>query len=205
MAEAAWGRDKGGVTGDGLWDRLGLTDDRYRVEQALVRNKYTVYDRNDEPVLKGKQKLLKLKEEFPFIRPDGDWEDPIFTVRAKKILDVAGDYEIIDERTDEVVLVLDKRFTLFHHKWVVRAPDGTILAKAASTSKFLDFLRSISSLFGLIPYTYKIETHDGEPVGEIKEHFSFRDKYDIKIHDAHGAPKAGLVVAAIVIDALEGQ
>lgn len=189
---------------DDLFAGIDLTDDYYRVEQNLVRNKYTVYDRHDQPVLKGKQELFKLREAFPFIRPDGDWDDPVFTVRAKQILDIAGDYEVVDAGTGEVVLVLEKKFTFFHHKWAVRSPQGDVLARAESTSALLDLLRSISSFFALIPYTYEIKTEDGRKVGEIKEHFSIRDKFDVRIHDSGDVPKESLVVAAILIDALEG-
>jgi uncharacterized protein YxjI len=183
-------------------DRLGLTDDVYRVKQSLVRNRYTVYDEGGEAVLEGKQKLLKMKEEFPFEHPDGT---PAFTVKAQQVFDVAGDYAIVDPETDEPVLVLGKQFTFFHHAWTISDAEGRLLARAESRSTLLDVLRSVSSIFALIPYRYAIEDADGEPIGEIRERFSFRDKYDVAVEDAGEVPRSALLAAAIVIDALEGN
>jgi len=46
---------------------LDLTDDSYVVEQSLIRNKYKAMDRAGNVVIRGKQKMFKLKEEFPFV------------------------------------------------------------------------------------------------------------------------------------------
>ncbi len=187
-------------------DRLeaaGLDGDTFRVEQALVRNRYTVYDTDGREVLKGKQRLLKLKEEFPFTTPD---DQPVFTVRAQQMLDLAGDYVIFDAQTDEPLIVLRKRFTFFHHAWrIVDADTGEILAHVESESMLLDVLRSLITIFTLLPYTYHITTPDGQPMGRIREHFSLRDKYDVLLHDTKGIPRGALVAACIVIDALEGN
>ena len=51
---------------------IDLSDDYYTIEQSLFRNKYKVTDSEGEVVLKGKQKMLKMKEEFPFVDEDGE-------------------------------------------------------------------------------------------------------------------------------------
>ena len=58
---------------------VDLDDDRYEVTQSAIRNKYVVRDRAGNVVLRGKQMLFKMKEEFPFV--DGNDEDA-FTVNA---------------------------------------------------------------------------------------------------------------------------
>lgn len=187
-------------------DRLeaaGLDGDTFRVEQALIRNKYKVFDAEGRLVLKGKQKLFKVKEEFPFTTPD---DEPVFTVKAQQIVDLAGDYVILDAETEEPLIVLRKKFTFFHHAWrIVDADTGEILAHVESQNRLLDVLRSLVSLFTLFPYTYLITTPQGHPMGRIREHFSLRDKYDVTIDDARGIPRGALVAACIVIDALEGN
>lgn len=183
-------------------DDLGLTDDVYRVEQNLIRKKYTVYDTAGEEVLEGKQKLLKMKEEFPFKRPDGT---PAFTVKAQQILDIAGDYAILDPDSGDPLVILGKEFTIFRHAWTISNPQGQLLARAESRSTLLDVLRHLSGIFALVPYTYEIQTAEGRPIGEIRERFSFRDKYDVQIGDPGDVPRSAIVAAAIVIDALEGQ
>lgn len=187
-------------------DRLeaaGLDGDEFRIEQNLIRNRYTVYDADGQEILKGKQKLFKLKEEFPFTTPD---DEPVFTVKAQQMLDLAGDYVILDAATEDPLIVLRKKFTFFHHAWrIVDADTGDILAHVESESLLLDVLRGLISIFTLFPYTYNITTPTGEPMGRIREHFSLRDKYDVFIHDAKGIPRGALVAACIVIDALEGN
>ena len=51
---------------------IELTDDHYTVVQSLIRNKYRAEDSAGNVVLRGKQKMLKMKEEFPFVDSDGE-------------------------------------------------------------------------------------------------------------------------------------
>jgi hypothetical protein len=83
---------------------VDLNDDRYVVKQPRIRNKYVVRDSAGDIVLRGKQKLFKMKEEFPFVTGDGD---DAFTVKAGGILDVAGSYAMMDAGTGDEVIVLD--------------------------------------------------------------------------------------------------
>lgn len=99
---------------------VDLDDDRYEVKQSAIRNKYVVRDSAGEIVLRGKQKMFKMKEEFPFVTGDGE---DAFTVKAGGIMDVAGNYAITDAGTGEEVVVLDEDFSLFVENWTVRDPD----------------------------------------------------------------------------------
>lgn len=186
-------RDIGGVA---------LDDDTYTVEQSHFRNKYKVYDSTGNLVLTSKQKMFKMKEEFPFHDADGN---VVFRVKAKNVFDVAGDYVLVDERSGEPVVVLDKNFTFFHHRWTIRLPDGTEIAEVASRSALLEALRSLVDVLSFLPHKYSITTPEGDSIGEIEGHFSLRDKYDVRIHDAGSLPKTALVAGAIAIDALEGN
>jgi uncharacterized protein YxjI len=182
---------------------IDLNDDEYTVVQSLIRNKYKALDAAGNVVFRGKQKMLKMKEEFPFVDGDGD---PVFTVTAGGILDVAGDYTLTDDATDEPVIVLDKNFTFLVHKWAIRDPETeAVLARIDSRGKLVSFLRSLSSLFNLLPHKYEITDGDGDHVGTIEGQFSIRDKYDITIDDASSVPKEAIVAAAMVIDALENN
>jgi len=182
---------------------IDLTDEQYTVKQALIRNKYNVYDSEEELVLKAKQKLFKMKEEFPFTTPDGE---PLFRISAKNILDYAGDYVLTDESSGDVVAVLEKKFTLFKHVWWVRDPDtDQRVVQIESQGTLIELLRTISTLFSLFPHTYSIEDMDGGHIGEIKGAFSLRDRYKITVGDTGDAPREAIVAAAIAVDALEGN
>ena len=185
---------------------IDLTGDEYTVKQHLIRNKYNVYDGDGEHILKAKQKLFKLKEQFPFTDPDGE---PVFEINAKEVFDVAGDYVITESEGDEPVAVLDKNWTLLTHEWKVRDPDDErLLAKIESQGVGVQLLRSLPlvSIAGqFIPHEYTIEDTDGNRLGDIEGRFSIRDIYDITIEDTGDVPKEALVAAAIAIDALEGN
>ena len=183
---------------------IALDGNRYTVEQSLIRNKYAAYDEHGDLILRGKQKLLKMKEEFPFVGPDGE---EVFTVKAGGILDVAGNYAIIDAGTGEEVVVLDNDFSVFKDVWTVRdADDGSALATITSRGALVTLARHFVPIVGpLIPHKYEIADQHGDHVGNIDGQFSFRDRYDIIIDDASDVPKEAVVAAAMVIDAIQGN
>jgi len=182
---------------------LDLTDDEYTVVQSPIRNKYKAYDDDGDLVLRGKQKMFKLKEEFPFVDADGD---SVFTVEAANVFDFAGDYALVDDRTGETVVVLENKFTLLVDKWTLRNPDtGNRIAEISSKSKAVSLLRHLHELFSLIPHEYEITDGDGGHVGTIDGRFSLKDKYDVLIDDDTGIPKEAVVAAAMVVDAIEGN
>ncbi|AXG06225.1 hypothetical protein DU500_07085 [Haloplanus rubicundus] len=182
---------------------IELRGDTYTVEQSLVRNKYAASDENGDVVLRAKQKLFKLKEEFPFVDADGD---EVFTVKAGGILDVAGNYAIFDAETDERVVVLDNDYSIFQDTWTIR--DGeteAALAKITSRGAAVTLARNLLPFGELIPHKYEITDGQGGHVGRIDGQLSLRDKYDIVVDDAGDVPRDAVVAAAMVIDAIQGN
>jgi len=182
---------------------VDLADDRYEVKQSAIRNKYAVRDSAGDVVLRGKQKMFKLKEEFPFVTGDGE---DAFTVKAGGIMDVAGSYAIRDAGTGEEVVVLDEEFSLFVENWTIRDPEtGAPLATIRSKNKLLSALRHLVGLANLVPNKYEIFDADGGHVGDIEGKFSLRDAYTVTIDDASDVPKEAVVAAACILDALENK
>jgi len=182
---------------------VDLTDDRYEVKQSMVRNKYAVRDSAGDVVLRGKQKMFKLKEEFPFVTGDGD---DAFSVKAGGVIDIGGNYAIVDSGTGEEVVVLDEDYSLFVENWTVRDPEtGEALATIRSKNKLMAALRHLFSGANLVPNKYEIFDADGGHVGDIEGKFSLRDAYTVTVDDASDVPKEAVVAAACVIDALENQ
>lgn len=183
---------------------LALDDDRYTVVQSLIRNKYEATDSRGNVVLRGKQKHLRLKEEFPFVDADGD---PAFTVKAGGVLDVAGNYALIDGGTGDPVVVLDRQWTLFVDRWAIRDPDTeAILAEITSASKLVEVLRHVPYLgfvFQLLPHEYAITDPNGDRVGAIEGQFSLRDTYEVTVDAGSDVPREAVVAAAMVVDAIE--
>ena len=179
---------------------VDLSDDRYVIKQSLVRNRYAVEDGDGNVVLRGKQKLFRMREEFPFADPDGD---VVFRVKAKNVFDVAGDYTLVDEASGDAVAVIEKQFTLFKHVYRIRSPDGDLWATIESESALVMALKSFVGVLGLLPHTYSITGPDGRSMGSIHERFSLRDIFDVEVSDTGDAPREAIVAAACAIDALE--
>lgn len=185
---------------------LSLDDDQYTVVQSLVRNKYRAADSAGNVVLRGKQKLFRMKESFPFVTGEGD---PAFRVEASGILDVAGSYDIIDEGTGDPVVTIERKWTWLTDTWKLRDPrDERLIAKITSKSAFVELLRHVpivGAVAQYLPHRYEITDVDGSHVGSIDGQFSLRDTYTISIDDASDVPKEAVLAAAMVIDAIEGN
>ncbi|WP_435344442.1 LURP-one-related/scramblase family protein [Haloarchaeobius sp. HRN-SO-5] len=182
---------------------VDLSDDRYRVVQSLIRNKYEASDSSGRTVLKGKQKLFKMKEEFPFT--DGDGSE-VFTVKAGGVFDVAGNYMLTDAQTGEDLVVLDNDFSIMQDTWRVRdAQTEEVLARIDSRGAAVTLARNYIPFGEWIPHKYEITDADGDHVGNIDGQFSLRDEYEIVIDDASDVPKEPIVAAAMVIDAIQGN
>jgi uncharacterized protein YxjI len=182
---------------------VDLYDGRYEVKQSMIRNKYVVRDSAGNVVLRGKQKMFKMKEEFPFVTGD---DEGAFSVKAGSIMDIAGNYTITDSGTGKEVVVLDEDYSLFVENWTIRDPDtGEALATIKSKNKLLSALRHLFSAANLIPNKYEIFDADGGHVGDIEGEFSMRDTYTVTIDDASDVPKEAVIAAACILDALENK
>lgn len=178
--------------------------DRYEVrQQALsIGNTYTVFEGPDEatePILQAKQKVMKMKEDFRFTVPDG--EELLFRVTTDQVLDLKGSYQVVDERTDEVVGAIQRESLGFlQQEWGLIGPDGERLATISEDSLAKALLRR--HVTGLLPVAFQVRGPDGGGVrATIDGSFSLRDHYTIQIHD-NLDPRL-VVIAAVVIDAIE--
>ncbi|GAA0672213.1 LURP-one-related/scramblase family protein [Natronoarchaeum mannanilyticum] len=191
------------TAGDGSISGIDLTDSEYQVVQSMIRNKYRATDAAGNVVLRGKQKMFKMKEEFPFVDADGE---EVFTVKAGGIIDVAGNYVLSDAETGEDVVILDNDYSIFQDTWTIRDADTEAkIAQIDSRGALTTIARHYLPFGALIPHKYEITDQDGDHVGDISGHVSIKDKYDITIDDASDVPKESVVAAAMVIDAIQNH
>ncbi|QLG50105.1 LURP-one-related/scramblase family protein [Natrinema halophilum] len=182
---------------------IELTDDRYTVEQGLIRSKYRALDADGNVVLRGKQKRFKMKEEFPFVDAEGN---TVFTVNAGGVLDIAGNYVLSDAQTGEDLVILDNDYSIFQDTWKIRDATSEVkLAEINSRGAMITLARNVVPFGGWIPHKYEISDQDSAHVGSISGQFSLRDRYEIAIDDASSVPKEPIVAAAMVIDAIQGN
>jgi uncharacterized protein YxjI len=189
------------VTDDYDIEGIELADDHYTVEQGLIRNKFRALDDDGNVVLRGKQKMLKLKEQFPFVDADGN---EVFEVNAGSMLDVAGDYTLTDSATDEDLVILDNDYSIMQDTWKIRDADTEAkLAEINSRGAMTTLARNVVPFGGWIPHKYEITDADGDHVGDIEGQFSMRDRYEVTIDDASDVPTEPVIAAAMVIDAIQ--
>ncbi|NLV05453.1 hypothetical protein GOC83_04800 [Haloarcula rubripromontorii] len=182
---------------------IDLSDDSYTVEQSLVRNKYKAMDAAGNVVLRGKQKMLKMKEQFPFVEANGD---EVFEVKAGGIIDVAGNYVLTDSKTGEDIVILDNDYSILQDTWKIRdASTEAKIAEINSQGALVTIARNVVPFGGWIPHKYEITDQDGTHVGNIDGQFSLKDRYEITIDDASTVPKEPIIAAAMVIDAIQGN
>jgi len=182
---------------------VDLTDTKYEVEQSLVRNKYEAYDSEGNLVFKGKQKMFKLKEQFPFVDADGE---ELFTVSAQGIIDTAADYTLLDEQTGEPVVVLDRNWSWLNDVWKIRHPKNEALVATIELQSIgSELIRRFVPMGQFLPHKYEITDVDGNHVGDIEGQLGMKDRYEVTIDDASDVPRDAVVAAAMVIDAIEAN
>lgn len=179
---------------------VDLTDGYYEIEQSLVRNKYTLTDHAGDVVLRGKQEMFNLTDEFPFVTAE---DEEAFTVKANGMVDIAGSYRLVDSTTDEEVVVLDEELSLFAEHWTIRDPEtGDEIATIRSKNKLLSALRQLSSIATIVPNEYDIRTPQEKKIGEISGQLSLKDAYEVTIDNSSSVPTEAVMASACVLDAL---
>lgn len=190
---------------------LNLTDSYYRIKQQLFLTRYSVFDQNDEKVLRAKGKIFSLKTDIPFFKPGK--EEPLFRVTSERLANVSNNYEVKNEQEDESIAVLDRKRTLLNQVWRIRDPqDNSIVATIKNENTMLQFLRTYGGMipyvpnpFALAPHTYKISDVNDNQIGELDGKLSIRDEYELNLKDSGEMDKESMISSIIAIDALEGN
>ena len=184
---------------------LDLTGDTYVVEQSLlpIRNKYKAMDANENVVIRGKQKMFRLKEEFPFVDSNGE---EVFEVNAGGMIDIAGNYVLTDSQTGEDLIVLDNDYSLLQDTWRIRDVDTEEkIAEINSRGTLVTIARNVIPFGEFIPHKYEITDANGSHIGNIDGQISLRDRYTITIDDTSTVSSEAVIAAAMVIDAIQGN
>lgn len=183
---------------------IELGDDSYTVEQGLIRSKYKATDADGNVVLRAKKKMISIGDKFPFQDADGN---DVFTVSSEFGMNMKRDYVMVDAQTDDEVVLLDSKFSLFSQKWQVRDPDTEeVIATIETRSPIVAFARGRLGIFGkLFPHQFDIKDASGGVIGGIDGQVSLNDVYEVTLDDAGDLPRESILAAAMVIDAIEGN
>jgi hypothetical protein len=202
------------VTGDPRVDQ-----DRMIVRQ-LIRPMVNVYEVSEagpdgktqgRVVAYAKQKRMRLKEEIRFFTDDTQSE-LLFTLKARKVIEIGGHYDVIapDGTVVGTVRKMAKK-SLLRSTYELLGPDGQPFAWVQEESQGLALFRRLKDLipYGeLIPVAYHFTFHIGEAVvGRYSRILGLRDKYllDLTPDTERKVDRRVAIALAIALDALQAR
>ncbi|GAB6862677.1 hypothetical protein ACFR97_16230 [Haloplanus litoreus] len=188
---------------------IDLSGSQYTVEQTgrdkNFRPEYEARDAAGDTIFRTTYQMYEGKDEFPFVDADGT---EIGLVKAIDTWDIAGDYLLTDSHTDEELVILDNDLSLLQDTWRLRdVDDRSLLAEINSRGALITIARKLLPAGQGIAHKYDITDSEGNPVGSIEGEFALFDfdQYEITLTDTSSVPTEPVVIAAIVIDAIQGN
>ena len=175
----------------------------YVVEQKLspIQNRYRVLDASGALAAFVAQKRLALKEKFT-VYADESSSRPLFTVGARKVLEIGATYDVLDVsgapigtfRKDAAASLLN---STYHVEQLglppLRASERNMAV--AVIRRFVDF-----------PFLFHFDakTPDGRVAFSSSKRLGLRDRYDVTVH-LEGLDHRLVIGIAVALDALQGR
>jgi uncharacterized protein YxjI len=186
---------------------LGLSGSQYTVEQTgqdeNLRPEYEARNVAGETIFRCTYNMYEGKDRFPFVDQEGN---ELLSVEATATVDIAGDYVLTDAHTDEDLVVLDNDVSLFRDTWRIRdAGDGSLLAEINSRGGLVTVGRKLLPVGRFIGHRFDVTDPDDDSVGTIESDFAIRDEYEVTISDRSSIPVDPILVATVVIDAIQAN
>lgn len=197
------------------------TDPRWHQSSYVVKERrftlgrqYRIFDANGQLVAYCKQKMFKLKEDIRFYA-DESQKVELFRLAATKVLDWAGNFEVVDSATGHRLGVLRRKAwrSLVRDEWHVFDPwqqPWGVLKEDTGPMAILRRVLGVLGLEGLIPYEYRLHRDGADetrPTALIRERFQllWGDTYDLSIGPEANVDARVLLGLTICIDAIEGE
>ncbi|MGH2809207.1 MAG: hypothetical protein ACRDKT_18225 [Actinomycetota bacterium] len=158
-----------------------------------------------------KQKRMRLKEEIRFFT-DQSQAHPLFTLKARRVIEFGGHYDVIapDGAVVGTVRKMAKK-SLLRSTYELLGPDGQVSAWVQEESQGIAIFRRLKDLIPYgeyIPIPYHFTFHIGETVvGRYSRIIGLRDKYLLDLTpDAEKKVDRRVAIAlAIALDALQAR
>lgn len=189
----------------------------YVVKQRItpVANVYSVLAGHDGErglVAYVRQKRLKLREEIVFYADEGQ-RQPLFRVKARRVLDLGARYDVLDERGAPIG-VFGKAFaaSLARSTWIVYdQSEARELLRIQERSPAIAVLRRVWDFVpfvGDLPFPLKYHfdiAAGGRIVAAYDKITTFRDHYRLTLTEPPPVDIRVLLAAAVALDALQSR
>jgi uncharacterized protein YxjI len=175
----------------------------YVVEQKLspMQNRYRVIDQAGNLAAFVAQKRLALKEKFTVYADEGS-SRPLFTVGARKVLEIGATYDVLDFSGAPIgTFRKDAAASLINSTYHVEQP-GMPPIRASERNTAVALLRRFVDLPFLFHFDGK--TPDGRVAFSSSRRMGLRDRYDVQVH-LEGLDHRLVIGLAVAFDALQGR
>jgi len=140
-----------------------------RKKTMTIGNKYYIEDTEGNILGFCKQKILKLKEDIR-IFSDSSEKNELFRIKQKQILDVEGNFAVIDSYTGEEIGYIKRSWlkSFFKHTWEIYDNNKNEIGKITEKSAWLNFARHLPYVGPLVPFKMVMSLNDKQ-IGTINQ------------------------------------
>lgn len=191
-----------------------MNHDRFNHSTYLVRKKilslvggsFEIFDAQGNLVLYSKMKAFKLKEDIR-LYTGADMADEVLAIKARRIMDFSGTYDVVDSRTGERVGALQRSGwrSMLRDQWVIRDAGDNEIGSIQEENTVLAVVRRFVT--NMIPQTFLVQIA-GAPVAEFKQNFNpFVTKLTLDFSGdvQHRLDRRLGIAAGVLLCAIEGK
>ncbi len=148
------------------------------------------------------QKRMKLKEEVIFYSDDTK-TSPVFSFKARNVLDVHGMTDIFDPQGNPIGMFRkDFKASLLRSTWHVSAAGGSE-TRGQERSVLVAVLRRFTDVT-FIPYHFDFTWADGTVAFSVEKRWGVRDRYKVSVWDTSIDWRV-IAAMAVALDALQAR
>ncbi len=174
----------------------------YRVRKKVlaIGNKYWIEDKAGNIIGFSKQKILKLKEDIR-IYSDEKMTEEVFKIKQQQILDVVGNFAVIDSKTEQVLGFLKRKAlksSFLWDEWEIYDPNKQLIGQIKESAG-LGILRKFLTF---IPEKMTVTIH-GQPVATVTQRFKvIGDIWELNITNMPQNVDRRVILGALILMAM---
>lgn len=194
---------------DPRWSNLNYV---VKERRLTFGRQYRIFGDGNVLVAYCKQKMFRLREDIRFFADESQAVE-LFRLRATKIIDFSGNFEVVESASGRVLGYLRRRGwkSLVRDEWLLFDAEQRPMGRLIEASGALAIVRRLLELLSinLLPYTYDLRLgSEGQErtVGTVHERFQFfADTYDVRLTNDAAVDSRLILGLTVCIDAIEGE
>jgi hypothetical protein len=170
---------------------------------ALLGGEFVITNEQQEVVAFAKQKAFKLREEI-LVTTDIEKTQPLFSIKARNIIDFHGTYDIVDAQTGAFLGALRRKgfHSMIRDEWEVLAEGDRVIGIVKEESGALALVRRF--LTNIIPQRYDLRIGEVDAGGFTQQFNLFLYNLEIDV-DESLLDRRVAFATAILLGAIEGK